>query len=257
MNLTSGGSGYISIPTVYITGGGGAGATASIEFSGILSDITITNVGVGYQSAPTVQISAPDVATLAVPGAGTCSDPAYNDNETSCLGEGTCSDSNYDNNETLCLANSGVWTSANNTWTPGTIPTVQAVATCQITAGGEIDFITIVDPGTGYHSAPTITLVGGTPTVTGTLEGVLSGSVITLVLTAGGTGYGSGDGAVPVGERQWEEYIVTAVQKGSARVDVFFNDENYIGHTHTAEITTAQFAAVSYTHLTLPTLCSE
>ena len=244
LNLTSGGSGYISIPTVYITGGGGAGATASIEFSGILSDITITNVGVGYQSPPTVSISAPDVATLAVPGAGTCSDPAFNDNETACLGEGTCSDSNYDNNESACLSNSGVWTSANNTWSPGTIPTVQATATAQITAGGEIDFITITDPGTGYHSAPTISLVGGTPTVTGTLDGVLTGSVITLVLTAGGTGYGSGDGAVPVGERQWEEYIVTAVQKGSARVDVFFNDENYIGHTHTAEITTAQFADI-------------
>tara|TARA_B100000029_G_scaffold516765_1_gene633865 strand:- start:14530 stop:22938 length:8409 start_codon:yes stop_codon:yes gene_type:complete len=195
LQLVSIGSGYISIPTVYITGGGGAGATATIEFSGILSDISVTDVGVGYTSPPTVSISAPDVATIP-DGAG------------------------------------------------GQQASIQATATCQITAGGEVDFITIVEPGTGYHSPPTISLVGGGPTVTGTVEGTLNGAVLAITLTSGGTGYGSGSNAVPVGERKWEEFIVTAVQKGNARVDVFFNDENNIGHVHTAELTTAEYAAI-------------
>ena len=195
LTLVSVGSGYISIPTVYISGGGGAGATATIEFSGILSDISVIDVGVGYTSPPTVSISAPDVGTIP-DGAG------------------------------------------------GQQASVQATATCQITAGGEVDFITITDPGTGYHNPPTITLIGGGPTVTGTVEGTLNGAVLAITLTGGGTGYGSGSNAVPVGERKWEEFIITAVQKGNARVDVFFDDVNNIGHVHTAELTTAEYASI-------------
>jgi len=243
--LTSGGTAYISIPTVYITGGGGAGATASIEFSGIFDDYLMTNVGSGYLSVPTVVISAPDVATLADPGNGTCTGNAnHNDDELSCLADGTCSDGTYDGNEAACLAATETWTPANNTWTDATVATVQATATATLTSGGEIDIITIDDGGSGYHLPPTVTLSGGSPTVAGTLDAYINGTVITLLLTAGGTGYGSGDGSVGVGERKWEEYIITAVQKGDARVDVFFDDVNFIGHIHTAELTTAEYAAI-------------
>jgi autotransporter-associated beta strand protein len=53
--LSVSGGGYIDTPIVTITGGGGSGATAvaSIDGSGNLTGITITNPGVGYTSAPT------------------------------------------------------------------------------------------------------------------------------------------------------------------------------------------------------------
>jgi glucose/arabinose dehydrogenase len=77
-------------------------------------------------------------------GAGTCSDPQWNNDAVACYAEGDCSDPSYDDNASgclsagtcsvdpgtnttmaLCNAASGVWTpanytwtSANNTWTP-------------------------------------------------------------------------------------------------------------------------------------------
>jgi hypothetical protein len=56
--ITSAGSGYTSAPTVTITGGEGAGATATAEVSdGKLTSITIANAGSGYTGAPTIEIT--------------------------------------------------------------------------------------------------------------------------------------------------------------------------------------------------------
>lgn len=49
------GAGYFDTPIVTVTGGGGTGATAvaSVDGSGNLTGITMTNPGIGYTSAPT------------------------------------------------------------------------------------------------------------------------------------------------------------------------------------------------------------
>ena len=61
--VINGGSGYTSIPTVTISGGGGTGATAAAVIEdGAVTAITVTNGGDEYQSAPTVTISLPDDA---------------------------------------------------------------------------------------------------------------------------------------------------------------------------------------------------
>jgi len=54
------GTGYLEVPAVTITGGGGssAAATASIA-GGVVTGITVTNVGSGYTSDPTVAIDLP------------------------------------------------------------------------------------------------------------------------------------------------------------------------------------------------------
>jgi len=58
LNLTAGGTGYTSAPTVAITGGGGTGATATASVSGgAVTGFTITNPGTGYTSAPTVGLT--------------------------------------------------------------------------------------------------------------------------------------------------------------------------------------------------------
>ena len=191
LTLITGGSGYRSIPTMYITGGDGAGAVGEVTFDGSLETVTITDIGSGYQTAPTVDISVPAGALV---------------------GDG------------------------------GTA--VRAEATATITGGGAIDQITITVAGSEYTGPPSITLVGGGPTVTGLLTGEITGSITALTLLQGGTGYGSGDGTVAQGERRWEEYIITAVQKGDARVDVFFDDYYVIGHIHTGELTVAEYATI-------------
>ncbi len=59
MNLTNGGSGYTSSPTVAISGGGGSGATATTTVdAGEVKSIVLTSPGTGYTSAPTVNISS-------------------------------------------------------------------------------------------------------------------------------------------------------------------------------------------------------
>jgi hypothetical protein len=63
--VTSGGSGYVSIPTVNFVGGGGSGAQATATVSnGIVTAIKILNAGSGYTNAPTIQIDPPPVSAL-------------------------------------------------------------------------------------------------------------------------------------------------------------------------------------------------
>jgi hypothetical protein len=66
VTLTGTGSGYTSVPTVSIIGGGGTGATATAELvNGQVVAITVTNGGRGYTSAPRVVIQPPQVGTTA------------------------------------------------------------------------------------------------------------------------------------------------------------------------------------------------
>ena len=58
VNVTNGGTGYTTAPTVAITGGGGTGATATATVAGgKITGITITNPGTGYTTAPTVGLT--------------------------------------------------------------------------------------------------------------------------------------------------------------------------------------------------------
>lgn len=58
VGVTSGGSGYGSVPLVTFTGGAGSNAAATATLtSGVVTAITVTNVGSGYTSAPTVVIT--------------------------------------------------------------------------------------------------------------------------------------------------------------------------------------------------------
>jgi hypothetical protein len=64
--LTSGGSGYITSPPVRILGGGGTNATAFSEISsgGVVTNILITDAGIGYTNTPTIQIAQPPAAAV-------------------------------------------------------------------------------------------------------------------------------------------------------------------------------------------------
>lgn len=74
INITNGGTGYLTAPTVALTGGGGTGATATAQLTGtVVTGITITNNGTGYTSAPTVGFtggSGTGAAAVSVVGDG-------------------------------------------------------------------------------------------------------------------------------------------------------------------------------------------
>jgi len=58
--ITANGTGYIGRPVVYITGGGGTGATAMADYDPVsqtVTNITVTSPGYNYTTAPTVNIS--------------------------------------------------------------------------------------------------------------------------------------------------------------------------------------------------------
>ena len=64
--VTSGGSGYGSVPTVTFSGGGGSGAAATATITGgVVTGITVTNGGSGYTSAPTVTLTGVTPTTAA------------------------------------------------------------------------------------------------------------------------------------------------------------------------------------------------
>jgi hypothetical protein len=63
--LTSGGSGYVTSPSVTIVGGGGTYATAVAQIAGgVVTNITITITGTGYTNTPTIRIAPPPAAAV-------------------------------------------------------------------------------------------------------------------------------------------------------------------------------------------------
>ena len=65
ITMTSGGSGYITSPTITFTGVStvSAAATAVVSAAGSISAIHITNSGAGYTVAPTISIAAPGTSS--------------------------------------------------------------------------------------------------------------------------------------------------------------------------------------------------
>jgi len=60
VSITNGGGGYVTVPAVTFSGGGGSGAAATATIAGgAVTGITVTGGGSGYASAPTVGIAAP------------------------------------------------------------------------------------------------------------------------------------------------------------------------------------------------------
>lgn len=57
-SITSGGSGYVTAPTVSFSGGGGTGAAGTaVIYGGAVVGINITNAGSGYTTAPTISLT--------------------------------------------------------------------------------------------------------------------------------------------------------------------------------------------------------
>lgn len=66
VTVTRGGSGYTAAPTVSATGGGGSGASFTVQFSGgVVTNVIVNSAGSGYTNPPTISFSSPPTNLVA------------------------------------------------------------------------------------------------------------------------------------------------------------------------------------------------
>lgn len=177
VNMTTGGSGYTTAPTVYFTSASGSGATATALMTGTgVSNIVITNAGSNYTSAPAVVIGDIWTATTAY----------------------TVGKQIFYSNRLYTVTTAGTTSSTAPTHTTGAVTNGTATLTyAGVTATGS----SVLRFGAGYSSLPTITI---TPVSTGSgaaayTSGVKSEAKLIPIISGGeivgvqidnpGTGY--------------------------------------------------------------------
>ena len=204
ISISSGGSGYSTAPAVTIgaPGSGGVQAVAvATVINGVVTGITVTSAGSGYTSTPSISIASPNlqasatavagrITSITVPagagGSGYLTAPAV-----------SIIDPNGKNAVAIATITNGVVTGISVT-NPGSgyvNPTINiAPPSAPATAGiiGKIGGFSVLAGGTGYTSAPTVTIMdsnGGTgsgATATATISG---GKVTGVTVSNAGSGY--------------------------------------------------------------------
>ena len=176
IQVTNGGSGYSSAPSVTISGGSGTGATAhAVVVAGTVVAVILDNPGTGYQPG--------DVLTVTFgTGAG-----------TGATGHVTMTGFNVSNiliNDGGNFGTPAVGTSALSiSGGGGSGAAANATITAIPQGGNQVSSITITNQGSGYTTPPTVTLAttgGRAPSFTAVLG---TEAVATIVLDTGGSGY--------------------------------------------------------------------
>jgi len=184
INISNGGAGYITAPTVTISGGGGFGATAHATIlAGAVNTIVLDSRGQGYTSDPVINLTAAPV--------GGTNATAVLRREFQVTGVPlTASGNGYAAGaivEFETFPASGVFNPA----PLGVVPLYSmSVASLTLTA-----------PGDGYSAAPTVTIVpsNGVVGTAATATASILYKVKNFTVTAPGSGYEFGDATVTVG----------------------------------------------------------
>jgi hypothetical protein len=172
--IASGDKAYSAAPTVTITGGGGSGAAATaILTSGKVTGVTITAMGSGFTSAPSLTFSAGTVTSGSVNPTAVGNDTHF---AVSTITKGG-TNVGYTNAPTVTIA------------APAVAQTATATATV---ANGVITAITVNNAGSGYSTAPALSIAAPPARVTATATSTLSGDgVASFTITNPGVGYTS------------------------------------------------------------------
>jgi FtsP/CotA-like multicopper oxidase with cupredoxin domain len=181
ISVTSPGSGYTSAPTVSITGLGiDAAATAVVDYSGVVTAITVDVAGSGY-TAPAVAIS----------GGGATTDATA----TVYGGVDAINVVNGGSAYTMPVVEFGLPNDPNGTQATGHVPMIaNGDPVDGMDANGTIKTIFVDNPGSGYASAPSVTILDGVDPVPngGTAaDATTTLKILTVTLNTFGAGYTS------------------------------------------------------------------
>lgn len=235
LSLTSGGSGYTTVPTVTISDPTGDGtkivatATATISGAGVVTGFTITDRGRGYISVPTVTISGGG-------GAGATATAAiWNGSLTNA--SVTTGGSEYPNTPTSSI--SAVVDAPHH-------PNGTRAEVSLTVAGNTITAIAITNAGSGYTSVPNITINttrGQGASLAIELQAAATGTpseISWLEIVNAGSGYTSNPGVNILGENATAVYSnsiitvdkpfenITSGYTGTLNVNIFSPTESRV-----------------------------
>ena len=164
IDISNAGSGYdaASPPNITISGGGGSGATSTVTVNGSVSEITVNNGGSGYTSSPLVSIAGgggSGAAATAIITKGVVSRVLINDGGTG-----------YTSQPTITIVGGG-----------------GSGATGTASVRGPIKTVSITNGGASYTSNPTVTLSSGSGAVAQAI--VQNGRIISIAIISAGSGY--------------------------------------------------------------------
>lgn len=236
--ITNGGSNYIATPTLSFSGSGGGAATAVVDHNGKLTQIIVTTPG-SYSAVPTITITAatnPDgtsgtgaAATAVIDGLSATA-PTFTarvNGSVAATVTVTAAGSGY-------TSIPGVYFSAPNI--AGGIQATGHAVLSTTTVGS----IVVDNPGTGYTSAPTITIAGGggtgataTCTISGALYDVVvatAGAKLVVPPTLAFSG-GAGSGAAATATMYFALASVIAVADGDGHNTSAAAAERILAHT--------------------------
>ncbi len=190
--ITDPGYGYSVAPTVQFIGGNGSGAQATATISnGVVSAMNIITTGSGYTAAPTILVSPPFLGSLRIARAINI----------------TFTDLSIGGTYQLQVAQSGIWTDMGFPFVAA-IPVYSqlvddaiyqlvglpapyaATATAQISYGFVVG-ATITSGGSGYVSAPAVSIVGGGGNGASATATVSNGVLTAINIVSTGSGYTS------------------------------------------------------------------
>ena len=194
------GSNFTSVPTVLITGGSGNGASAVAELSAVVTGFNVLDGGQNYVSGTTtITISR---AAGDITGTGATATAVISGGVITGLTL-TNAGTNYSKPPIVTVTSSGVG--------------VGAVITTNIV--GYLSTIGVLNGGTGYLSAPTVTIVSESG-YGASAQAIITGSVSSLSIINGGSGFSSNSATLSIVgsttfsyvEADWRTQVDTAVR---------------------------------------------
>lgn len=183
VTVTNGGSGYTSAPTVTAYGGSGSGATfVATVANGSVTGVRVTNPGTGYLVGDLVQ--------LGFSGGGS---------DTQAIGTPVVSPSSGGVSGVNVTAGGSAYTTS--TIVTFTLGGGSGATGLPLATNGVITGVQITNPGVGYTVPPVVTITdtggGSGATATSTIE---TGQVTSITVTVGGTGYVGNPNVTIVGD---------------------------------------------------------
>jgi hypothetical protein len=234
--LTSAGSGYTSLPTASISGGGGSGATVGVVLNGKpIASVALTSSDANFIGTPTVTIS--DAASTGS-GATAIAPLTPTSVDTAAVVAGG---SGYSGGATATITGGGG---------TGATASVTVVA-------GVVTAVAITAAGSGYTSTPTIAIndVSGTGAVV-TLN-LVATSIASLVLTSTGnfyqsptvtiTGMGTATGSALIVPTSVQSLTLTAAGTSYSSPTLTITGGGGSGAAGTATLATGTITSVSLT----------